>query len=552
MREEREQYFEQCRFVNAWKEHLGYVSVLAFLDPARHTWQYSFRQAVMLELLSFRLRKSGFPDIRFFMISPFGGSPTKHERSDENVEIEAWREIEARGEMDDFMTVNFFKNDRSEITILWDNPRSRLWERFRASKDQVIIIDRCGKLTYHVIVPWSILFFPYVKAAILSTYKEDPCGGCNPTSYRTSGDDEYDLTLTKAVYEKETSSMQNSPDIDTDTTSTTDSLDEPKAGNTSTAAASPLQATNDPTIPAESFTESTTYRPQDGQDRESSTSSEESTVHDQTVTIFYSQTEVHPLANNLPTLVNYESNTTLSVNNPTADKSESDPISAEYETTTSSFANKVRDENATAEDAERFEEDAFLPLRVIMHAPHVHVNSDFDERLEFKIVSPSDSRQVNADSSRLVSSGEYDWETTEANSNEKNAKQKYMFNEDENPGLYGEVAEYSKSSYEDITDRNKMINDAYNNSTTDYDEEHYANDRLVNISNSDESYVIANVTEDPNIEGFTDSRNITVSNVDSLKTINTNNQVDTEEEMRDKLIEHYKKLLPWVDYRLNK
>lgn len=44
-RERREDgYFEQCRFVNAWKEQLGHVSVLVFLDPA---WQYSFRQAVM-------------------------------------------------------------------------------------------------------------------------------------------------------------------------------------------------------------------------------------------------------------------------------------------------------------------------------------------------------------------------------------------------------------------------------------------------------------------------------------------------------------------------
>lgn len=37
-------YFEQCHYVDAWKEQLGHVSVLAFLDPA---WQYSFRQAVM-------------------------------------------------------------------------------------------------------------------------------------------------------------------------------------------------------------------------------------------------------------------------------------------------------------------------------------------------------------------------------------------------------------------------------------------------------------------------------------------------------------------------
>lgn len=46
MKQHREQpeYFEQCRLVNMWKEHLGHVSVLAFLDPS---WQYSFRQAVM-------------------------------------------------------------------------------------------------------------------------------------------------------------------------------------------------------------------------------------------------------------------------------------------------------------------------------------------------------------------------------------------------------------------------------------------------------------------------------------------------------------------------
>lgn len=36
----------------------------------------------------------------------------------------------------------------------------------------------CGKITYQIIVPWSILYFPYVKAAILSTYKDDPCGPC--------------------------------------------------------------------------------------------------------------------------------------------------------------------------------------------------------------------------------------------------------------------------------------------------------------------------------------------------------------------------------------
>lgn len=32
-------------------------------------------------------------------------------------------------------------------------------------------------------VPWSILYFPYVKAAILSTHQEDPCGGCDVSAF---------------------------------------------------------------------------------------------------------------------------------------------------------------------------------------------------------------------------------------------------------------------------------------------------------------------------------------------------------------------------------
>jgi hypothetical protein len=44
--------------------------------------------------------------------------------------------------------------------------------------------------------------------------------------------------------------------------------------------------------------------------------------------------------------------------------------------------------------------------------------------------------------------------------------EKYIFDQDESPGLYGEIADYWRS-YEDsdITDRNETSNDNYNNST---------------------------------------------------------------------------------------
>jgi len=47
--------------------------------------------------------------------------------------------------------------------------------------DHILVLDRCGRLVYQVISPWSLLTYPYVKAAILSTYNDDPCGPCNVT-----------------------------------------------------------------------------------------------------------------------------------------------------------------------------------------------------------------------------------------------------------------------------------------------------------------------------------------------------------------------------------
>jgi hypothetical protein len=69
--------------------------------------------------------------------------------------------------------------------------------------------------------------------------------------------------------------------------------------------------------------------------------------------------------------------------------------------------------------------------------------------------------------SLVSSSEEYDWRTTETDeADEENANQKYIFDKDESPGLYGEVADYWKS-YEDsdITDRNETSSNTYNNST---------------------------------------------------------------------------------------
>lgn len=55
-----------------------------------------------------------------------------------------------------------------------------IWSLLEGGKDDFYIYDRCGRLTYYVPYPISFLYRPYAKAAILSTYIDEPCGPCPP------------------------------------------------------------------------------------------------------------------------------------------------------------------------------------------------------------------------------------------------------------------------------------------------------------------------------------------------------------------------------------
>lgn len=50
-----------------------------------------------------------------------------------------------------------------------------VWAALQGEKDDVLIYDRCGKLTFHIVLPYSFLNFPYVEAAIRATYHRDIC-----------------------------------------------------------------------------------------------------------------------------------------------------------------------------------------------------------------------------------------------------------------------------------------------------------------------------------------------------------------------------------------
>lgn len=54
-----------------------------------------------------------------------------------------------------------------------------VWETLGGEKDDFLIYDRCGKLTFHIPLPYSFLHRPYIEAAVLATYHKDICGNCS-------------------------------------------------------------------------------------------------------------------------------------------------------------------------------------------------------------------------------------------------------------------------------------------------------------------------------------------------------------------------------------
>ncbi|KAF7692839.1 hypothetical protein HF521_010449 [Silurus meridionalis] len=58
-----------------------------------------------------------------------------------------------------------------------------VWDTLQGDKDDFLVYDRCGRLTFHIMLPFSFLHYPYVEAAIRATYLQDIC---NCTLYSNS------------------------------------------------------------------------------------------------------------------------------------------------------------------------------------------------------------------------------------------------------------------------------------------------------------------------------------------------------------------------------
>ncbi|KAI1883139.1 hypothetical protein AGOR_G00242150 [Albula goreensis] len=60
-----------------------------------------------------------------------------------------------------------------------------VWEALQGDKDDFLVYDRCGRLTFHIVLPYSFLHYPFIEAAIRATYHKDICGNCSVNSNST-------------------------------------------------------------------------------------------------------------------------------------------------------------------------------------------------------------------------------------------------------------------------------------------------------------------------------------------------------------------------------
>uniref|UniRef100_A0A8D0HQN8 Selenoprotein P n=1 Tax=Sphenodon punctatus TaxID=8508 RepID=A0A8D0HQN8_SPHPU len=62
-----------------------------------------------------------------------------------------------------------------------DEKQPDVWTTLNGRKDDFFIYDRCGRLVYHLGLPYSFLTFPHVEEAIQIAYCEHKCGNCSYT-----------------------------------------------------------------------------------------------------------------------------------------------------------------------------------------------------------------------------------------------------------------------------------------------------------------------------------------------------------------------------------
>lgn len=70
------------------------------------------------------------------------------------------------------------------ITLYRQEPQQPdVWQALSGEKDDFFIYDRCGRLTSHISLPYSIIGQGNIETAIRDAYCKPICGDCNDQNY---------------------------------------------------------------------------------------------------------------------------------------------------------------------------------------------------------------------------------------------------------------------------------------------------------------------------------------------------------------------------------
>uniref|UniRef100_A0A182MFP3 Selenoprotein P N-terminal domain-containing protein n=1 Tax=Anopheles culicifacies TaxID=139723 RepID=A0A182MFP3_9DIPT len=97
-----------------------------------------------------------------------------------------------RYELANYSFTNFFNSVQTlageyNLTVYPNRLNAnRTFSLFGLREFQVYVIDRCSRVSYIIQPPWSLIQYAYVKAAVLSTFYDRPCGKCELENFLNS------------------------------------------------------------------------------------------------------------------------------------------------------------------------------------------------------------------------------------------------------------------------------------------------------------------------------------------------------------------------------
>lgn len=126
----------------------------------------------MLNKLEARFRLAGYKYIHFIIISAPSNNSTQEDPNTVN-------KLKIQKSNRTMNISENLKNMASNVTVLNADADSDN-DYFRDfNVGSAYVFDQCSRLAYIIYYPWSSIQRPYVKASILSTIYDDPCGECD-------------------------------------------------------------------------------------------------------------------------------------------------------------------------------------------------------------------------------------------------------------------------------------------------------------------------------------------------------------------------------------